>query len=139
MHLGGCISGPQERGFSLWLSFCRANAPRWNMVEIFLLGVLVCLLKLGNLITLTLGPSFWAVVGLTACLIAAVAHRPRRPVGTTGGGAAMTEFDIGGTLEPKGIFGTAEPHHRRTQRTFQNSRSKPKKVTLSISKRSNKT
>jgi uncharacterized paraquat-inducible protein A len=135
MHLVGCISGLQERGFSLlaamvgvftpgdptlliiallyvlvpllrerrlpWaLSFCRAihEAPRWNMVEVFLLGVLVRLLKLGNLTTLSLGPSFWAIVGLTVCLIAAVPHRPRRTMGTTGGGAAMTGFDIGGTL-----------------------------------------
>jgi hypothetical protein len=143
MHLVGCISGLQERGFSLlaamvgvftpgdptrdptwdptlliialpyvlvpllreqrlpWaLSFCRAihEAPRWNMVEVLLLGVLVRLLKLGNLTTFTPGPSFCAVVWLTVSLIAAVPHRPRRTMGTTGVGAAMTGFDIGRTL-----------------------------------------
>jgi paraquat-inducible protein A len=46
---------------------------RWNMVEVFLLGVLVSLLKLGNLATLSLDTSFWAFVGLIVCLIAAFA------------------------------------------------------------------
>ena len=54
---------------------CRAihEARRWNMVEVFLLGVLVSLLKLGKLATLTLGTSFWAFVGLIVCLTAALA------------------------------------------------------------------
>jgi paraquat-inducible protein A len=43
------------------------------MVEVFLLGVLVSLLKLGNLATLTLGTSFWAFVGLIVCLVSALA------------------------------------------------------------------
>ena len=43
------------------------------MVEVFLLGVLVSLLKLGKLATVTLGASFWAFVGLIACLAAALA------------------------------------------------------------------
>lgn len=53
---------------------CRAihEARRWNMVEVFLLGVLVSLLKLGKLATLTLGTSFWAFVGLIVCLAAAI-------------------------------------------------------------------
>ena len=53
---------------------CRAihEARRWNMVEVFLLGVLVSLLKLGKLATLTLGTSFWAFVGLIICLAAAL-------------------------------------------------------------------
>jgi paraquat-inducible protein A len=64
----------RERRLPWALSFCRAihEARRWNMVEVFLLGVLVSLLKLGNLATLTLGPSFWAFVGLIVCLIAAL-------------------------------------------------------------------
>jgi paraquat-inducible protein A len=56
------------------LHLCRAmhEARRWNMVEVYLLGVLVSLLKLGKLATLTLGISFWAFVGLIVCLAAAV-------------------------------------------------------------------
>ncbi len=56
------------------IHLCRAlyEARRWNMVEVYLLGVLVSLLKLGKLATLTLGVSFWAFVGLIVCLAAAV-------------------------------------------------------------------
>lgn len=49
------------------------RAKRWNMAEVFLVGVLVSLMKLGNLATLTLGTSFWAYVGLIICLTAAIA------------------------------------------------------------------
>lgn len=48
------------------------RARRWNMMEVFLLGVLVSLLKLGKLATLTLGTSFWALVALIICLTAAL-------------------------------------------------------------------
>lgn len=49
------------------------RARRWNMLEVYLLGALVSLLKLGKLATLTLGISFWAFVGLIVCLTAALA------------------------------------------------------------------
>jgi paraquat-inducible protein A len=57
------------------LVLCRTihEARRWNMVEVFLLGTLVSLLKLGTLATLILETSFWAFVGLIICLIAALA------------------------------------------------------------------
>lgn len=57
------------------IALCRwvYRARKWNMVEVLLLGVLVSLLKLGKLATLTLGPSFWAFVGLILCLTAALA------------------------------------------------------------------
>lgn len=48
-------------------------ARRWNMLEVFLLGALVSLLKLGKLATLTLGISFWAFIALILCLTAALA------------------------------------------------------------------
>jgi paraquat-inducible protein A len=53
---------------------CRAmfEARRWNMVEVYLLGALVSLLKLGKLATLTLGVSFWAFVAFILCLASAV-------------------------------------------------------------------
>ncbi len=64
----------RERRLPGALALCRAiyQARRWNMVEVFLLGVLVSLLKLGNLATLTLGVSFWSFVGLIVCLLAAL-------------------------------------------------------------------
>lgn len=57
------------------LLLCRAmyEARRWNMVEVYLLGVLVSMLKLGKLATLHLGISFWAYVGLIFCLAGAMA------------------------------------------------------------------
>jgi paraquat-inducible protein A len=45
---------------------------RWNMVEVYLLGALVSLLKLSKLATVTLGVSFWAFVGFILCLASAV-------------------------------------------------------------------
>jgi paraquat-inducible protein A len=65
----------RQRRLPFALPLCRAihEAQRWNMVEVFLLGVLVSLLKLGKLATLALGTSFWAYVGLIICLIAALA------------------------------------------------------------------
>ncbi|MBA3652114.1 MAG: paraquat-inducible protein A, partial [Chthoniobacterales bacterium] len=46
---------------------------RWNMAEVFLVGVLVSLLKLGKLASLTVGISFWAFIALIFCLTAALA------------------------------------------------------------------
>ncbi|MCB1099362.1 MAG: paraquat-inducible protein A [Verrucomicrobiae bacterium] len=43
----------------------------WNMAEVFLLGVLVSLLKLGHMAHVVLGLSFWAFIGLIICLAAA--------------------------------------------------------------------
>ena len=65
----------RERRLPWALHVCRIihEARRWNMVEVFVLGVLVSLLKLGKLATLTLGSSFWAFVGLIVCLTAALA------------------------------------------------------------------
>ncbi len=57
------------------ITICRAVvwARRWNMVEVFLVGVLVSLLKLGKLASLTVGTSFWAFIALIFCLTAALA------------------------------------------------------------------
>ena len=58
------------------------EARRWNMVEVYLLGVLVSQLKLGSLAKLTLGTSFWAFVGLIICLTAALACIDHRELWT---------------------------------------------------------
>jgi paraquat-inducible protein A len=52
------------------------------MLEVFLLGALVSLLKLGKLATLTLGISFWAYVGLIICLTAALSSIDYRELWT---------------------------------------------------------
>lgn len=69
--LFGLLAGRRLPGAIL---LCRwvYRARRWNMLEVFLLGALVSLLKLGKLATLTLGISFWAFVGLIICLTAAL-------------------------------------------------------------------
>ena len=54
------------------------EALRWNMPEVFLVGVLVSLLKLGSLAKLTLGLSFWAFVGVIICLTGAMATLDQR-------------------------------------------------------------
>ncbi len=52
------------------VALCRlvSTARRWQMLDVYLLGVLVSLLKLGKLATLTLGTSFWAFAALIICL-----------------------------------------------------------------------
>ncbi len=45
----------------------------WNMIEVFLLGVLVSLLKLGHVAELHFGLGFWAFAALMFCMAAAVA------------------------------------------------------------------
>ena len=69
--LFGLLAGRRLPGA---IPLCRwvYRARRWNMMEVFLLGALVSLLKLGKLATLTLGISFWAFVGLIICLTAAL-------------------------------------------------------------------
>ena len=44
----------------------------WNMVEVFLLGVLVSLLKLAQVADVTFGIGFWAFAGLMLCMAFAV-------------------------------------------------------------------
>ncbi len=45
----------------------------WNMIEVFLLGVLVSLLKLGKVADVHFGMGFWAFGALMICMAAAVA------------------------------------------------------------------
>lgn len=45
----------------------------WNMIEVFLLGVLVSLLKLGKVADVHFGLGFWAFGALMICMAAAVA------------------------------------------------------------------
>jgi paraquat-inducible protein A len=46
---------------------------QWNMIEVFLLGVLVSLLKLDKLADVHFGLGFWAFVGVMLCMAAAIA------------------------------------------------------------------
>ncbi|MEM6534046.1 MAG: paraquat-inducible protein A [Pseudomonadota bacterium] len=40
----------------------------WTMAEIFMIGVIVSLVKVGKLATITVGPAFWAMSGLIILL-----------------------------------------------------------------------
>jgi paraquat-inducible protein A len=49
----------------------------WNMIEVFLLGVLVSLLKLDKVADVHFGMGFWAFAALMVCMAAAVASIDR--------------------------------------------------------------
>lgn len=52
----------------------------WNMVEVFLLGVLVSLLKLAKVADVDFGIGFWAFAGVMLCMAAAVAGIDREEI-----------------------------------------------------------
>ncbi|HJO23678.1 MAG: paraquat-inducible protein A [Myxococcota bacterium] len=49
----------------------------WNMVEVFIIGVLVSLVKIGAMATVIIGISFWAYIGFVLCFIAAIGSLDR--------------------------------------------------------------
>ena len=62
-------AAPGARHVARWLG----HAEPWNMIEVFLLGVLVSLMKLGKMADLYFGVGFWAFAVLMVCMAAAVA------------------------------------------------------------------
>ncbi len=50
----------------------------WNMIEVFLFGILVSLLKLAGMAELEFGSGFWAFVALMVCMAAAASGIDRR-------------------------------------------------------------
>lgn len=55
----------------------------WAMVEVFIVGVLVSLVKIGTLATVSLGIAFWAYAAFTVCFIATFATLDRWEVWRT--------------------------------------------------------
>lgn len=49
----------------------------WSMVEVFIIGVLVSLVKIGAMATVILGISFWSYVGFAICFTATVSSLDR--------------------------------------------------------------
>ena len=49
----------------------------WSMVEVFVIGVLVSLVKIGAMATVVLGISFWAYVAFAVCFIATLTNLDR--------------------------------------------------------------
>jgi len=52
-----------------WVHFLHS----WNMVEVFLIGALVSVVKISSMASIQLGFAFWAFIGFTLCTIASVA------------------------------------------------------------------
>ncbi|HWX00912.1 paraquat-inducible protein A [Collimonas sp.] len=61
-----------------WLVHAMQNLRPWGMVEVFLLGVLVAVVKLSNMATVLPGVALWAFGVLTVLLTAVVSFNPRR-------------------------------------------------------------
>lgn len=62
-------AAPGARRVARWT----AQTEQWNMIEVFLFGVLVSLMKLGHMAELIFGIGFWAFAALMVCMAAAVA------------------------------------------------------------------
>ena len=41
----------------------------WSMAEVFLIGVVVALVKIGGMASISLGPAFWALAGLVVLVV----------------------------------------------------------------------
>ena len=52
-------------------------AQNWSMVEVFIIGVIVSLVKIAAMATVVLGISFWAYAGFTICFTLAVSNLDR--------------------------------------------------------------
>ncbi len=63
-------------GFNLLVRLMQSLRP-WGMIEVFLLGVLVALVKLSSLAEVVAGPALWAFVALTVLLTAVLSFDPR--------------------------------------------------------------
>jgi paraquat-inducible protein A len=63
-------------GFA-WLVRTMQSLRPWGMIEVFLLGVLVALVKLSSMATVLPGPALYAFMALTVLLTAVLAFDPR--------------------------------------------------------------
>jgi len=63
------IALPGAAAVTRWFQLCEP----WSMLEVFLLGILVALLKLGAVGDIHLGAGLWALAGLVICTASAIA------------------------------------------------------------------
>lgn len=63
-------------GFAVLVRLMQSLRP-WGMIEVFLLGVLVAIVKLSSLAEVVAGPALWAFMGLTVLLTAVLSFNPR--------------------------------------------------------------
>lgn len=62
-------------GFALLVRVMQSLRP-WGMIEVFLLGVLVAIVKLSSMATVVPGPALWAFMALTVMLTAVLSFNP---------------------------------------------------------------
>ena len=53
------------------------HAQNWSMVEVFIIGVIVSLVKIAAMATVVLGLSFWAYAAFTICFTVTIANLDR--------------------------------------------------------------
>lgn len=68
--------GVRPPGFAALVGLLQLLRP-WGMVEVFLLGVLVAIIKLSGMAAVVAGPALWAFAGLTVLLTVVVSFDPR--------------------------------------------------------------
>jgi paraquat-inducible protein A len=68
--------GQRVAGFAPLVRAMQALRP-WGMIDIFLLGVLVAIIKLSSMATVLPGPALWAFMALTVLLTMVTAFDPR--------------------------------------------------------------
>ncbi|OUL98735.1 paraquat-inducible protein A [Variovorax sp. JS1663] len=73
---GGGFTVSRPAGFDVLVQLLQMLQP-WGMIEVFLLGVLVAIVKLSSLAQVIAGPALWAFVALTVLLTAVLAFNPR--------------------------------------------------------------
>ena len=70
------MARPGRPGFSLLVRMMQSLRP-WGMIEVFLLGVMVAIVKLSSIATVLPGPALWAFIGLTVLLTSVLSFDPR--------------------------------------------------------------
>lgn len=60
-----------EPGLAIFLFRWMREIKPWGMLEVFMLGILVAVVKLGDLATLIMGTAFWSFAGLIVTMAAA--------------------------------------------------------------------
>ncbi len=75
------LSVPLSRGlYHPWLApmaKCVFLTQSWSMVEVFIIGVIVALVKIAAMATVVIGASFWAYAAFAICFTAAVSNLDR--------------------------------------------------------------
>lgn len=70
------FGGARPAGFNILVRIMQVLRP-WGMVEVFLLGVLVAIVKLSGIAHVIPGSALWAFMGLTVLLTALLAFEPK--------------------------------------------------------------